>query len=78
MQEYIARSLFRMSDRREVNAEKAKGNIFLYWPTNSVIKSIIALLTNLSNFIDKIDPTQQTSAAESSCEFTSTLLVHGD
>ena len=42
-----------MTDRREVNAEKAKGNIFLHWPTNSVNKSFIALLTNPSNFIEK-------------------------
>ena len=54
-----------LADRMEVHAEKAKGNIFLHWPTNSVNKSFIALLTNLNNFIEKIDPTQQNSPAES-------------
>ena len=67
-----------LTDRRQINAEKAKGNIFLHWPTNSVNKSFIALLTNPNNFIEKIDPTQQNSPAESSCELTSTLLVHGN
>ena len=66
-----------LTDRMEVNAEKAKGNIFLHWPTNSVNKSFLALLTNPNNFIEKIDHTQQNSTAESSCELTSTLLVHG-
>ena len=46
--------------------------------TSSVNKSFIALLTNPNNFIEKIDPTQQNSLAESSCELTSTLVVHGD
>ena len=32
-----------LTDRREVNAEKAKGNIFLHWLTNSVNKIFIAL-----------------------------------
>ena len=32
---------------------KAKGNVFLHWPTNSVNKSFIALLTNPNNFIKK-------------------------
>ena len=77
MQEYIACSLFRI-DRPKVNAEKAKGNMFLHWPTNSVNKSFIALLTNPNNFIENIDPTQQNSLAKSSCELTFTLLVHGD
>ena len=42
-----------LTDRREVNAEKAKGNIFLHWPTNSVNKSFIALFTNPNNFNEK-------------------------
>ena len=67
-----------LTDRREVSAEKAKGNIFLHWPTNSVNKSFIALLTNPNNFNEKIDPTKQNSLAESSSELTFTLLVHGD
>ena len=54
-----------LTDRREVKAEKAKDNIFLHWLTNSVSKSFIALLTNPNNFIEKIDPTQQNSPAES-------------
>ena len=81
MQEYIARSLFRIDRPKEVNAEKAKGNIFLHWPTNSVNKSFIALLTNLNNFIEKNRPytTKLTCwKPESSCELTSPLLVHGD
>ena len=78
MQEYIARSLSVLTDRREVNAEKAKGNIFLHRPTNSVNKSFTALLTNPNNVIEKLNPTQQNSPAESSCELTSTLLVYGD
>ena len=57
---------------------QAKGNIFLHWPTNSVSKSFIALLTNPNNFIEKTDPTQQDSLAESSCELTPTSLVSGD
>ena len=71
-------ALSALTDQREVNAEKGKGNIFLHWPTNSVNKSFIALLTNPNNFIEKIGPAQQNSLAESSCEPISTLLVHGD
>ena len=48
-----------LADRREVSAEKAKGNIFLHWPTNSVNNSFIALLKSPNNFIEKIDPTLQ-------------------
>ena len=58
--------------------EKAKGNIFLRRLANSAGKSFTALLTNPSNFIEKIDPAQQNSTAESSCELTSILLTHGD
>ena len=60
VQEYTAHSLF-----REVNAEKAKGNIYLHWPTNSVNMSFIALLMNPDNFIKKINFVQQSSQAES-------------
>ena len=67
MQKYIA-----------FNAEKAKGNIFLHWPTDTVDKSFIALLINPDNFIEKIDPAQQNSPAEPSFSLTSTLLIHGD
>ena len=42
-----------LTDRREVNVEKAKGNIFLHLPTNSVNKSFIALLTNPNNLLKK-------------------------
>ena len=51
--------------------------LFLHCPTNSVNKGFIALLTNSNNFIEKINPTQQNSLVESSCELTSTLLVDG-
>ena len=44
------------ADRREANAEKAKGNIFLHWQSNSVNKSFIALLIILDNFIEKNRP----------------------
>ena len=54
-----------LTDRREVRAEKANGNIILHWPTNSGNNSFIALLTNPNNFIEKIDPTQLNSPAES-------------
>ena len=67
-----------LTDRREVSAEKAKGNIFLHWLTNSVYKSSIALLIDPNNFIEKIAPAQQNSLAESSPELTSILLVHWD
>ena len=46
--------------------------------THSVNKSFIALPINPNNFIEKIEPAQQNSPAESSCEFTSTLLIDGD
>ena len=72
MQEYIARSLFR------IDRPKAKGNMFLHLPTNSDNKSFIALLINSDNFIEEIDPTQRNSPAESSYELTSTLLINGD
>ena len=72
MQEFISRSLFRIDRPEGGNCGKAKGNIFLRWPTNSVNKSFIALLTNPNNFIEKIDPAQQNSPAESSCE----LIFH--
>ena len=48
------------------------------YPTNSVNKSFIALLITPNKFIEKIDPAQQTSSAEPSCELKSTLLIHGD
>ena len=78
MQEYIARSLFDIDRTKGGQCGKAKSNIFLHWPTNSVNKSFIASLTNPNNFIEEIDPTQQDSLAESSCELTSSLLVHRD
>ena len=59
-----------LTDWREVIAEKAAGNIFLHWPTDSVNKSFIALYTNPNNLIEKIDPIQQYSPAESSCELS--------
>ena len=37
-----------------------------------------ALLINPNSYIEEIDPTQPNSPAESSCEITSTLLIHGD
>ena len=42
-----------LADRREVNEEKAKGNKFLRWLTNSVNNSFIALLMNPNNFNEK-------------------------
>ena len=72
MQEYIGLSLLR------IDRPKAKGNIFLHLLINSVNKSFIALLINPDNFIEEIDPTQQNSPAESSYEFTSTLLINRD
>ena len=53
-----------LTDQRKVNAEKTKGNIFLHWPTNSVDKSFLALLTNPNEFVEKINPTQQNSLAD--------------
>ena len=44
-------------------AEKAKGNIFLHWPTNSVNKNFIAFARNPNNFIEKIEVAQQNSQA---------------
>ena len=68
-----------LTDRRKVNAEKGKGNIFLNWPTNSVDKSFIALLTNPNNFIEKNRPytTKLTSwKPESSCELTWSMEIN--
>ena len=45
-----------MADRRKVNTDKAKGNIFMHWPTNSVSKTFIDLLMNINNFIEKNRP----------------------
>ena len=47
-----------LTERREVNSEKAKGNTFLHWPTNSVNKSFIVLFINPDNFVAEIDPAQ--------------------
>ena len=67
-----------MTDRRKVNTDKAKDNIFMHWPTNSVSKTFIDLLMNVDNFIEKIDPALQNSQAESSCEYMPILLIHRD
>ena len=70
-----------LTDRRDVNAEKAEGNIFVHRPATSINKRFIAinkrLLINPDNFIEKIDPAQQNSPAESTYEFESILLIHG-
>ena len=58
--------------------EKAKGNIVLHRLINSVNKSFIVLDITPDNFVEKIDPAQPKSLAESSCERTSTLLIQGD
>ena len=60
VEEYIARFLFPYwpTEGRSMQG-KAKDNIFLHWPTNSVNKSFIALLINPNNFIEKIDPIQE-------------------
>ena len=68
-----------LADRREVNEEKAKGNKFLHWLTNSVNNSFIALLMNPNNFNEKKpDPAKENSLAESLNEHMSTLLIHWD
>ena len=75
MQEYIARRLCRIEGGQRA---KGQGQYIPALTTNSVNKSFIALLINPNNFIEKIDLIQQSLLAESSCELTSILLVHGD
>ena len=63
---------------RSVNTEKTLENIFYTDGPTQLIRASFPLLINLDDFNGKIDPAQQNSPAESSCELMSALLIHGD